>query len=192
MAFSTSRLIINIKDLLAVHRVEKQRVEFKRSWNTGHTSFQILHTICAFANDFMNDDGGYIVVGADDKPSEDGQVQISGILERDLDKIQKQLVKTCKGHIRPEYHPIISPEVYDRKHVLVIWTKASDIGPHQCRESDKGEFQYYIRRGTQTMKASPEERNDLIRQHAKTPFDDRMAIDTGSLLLKLIKLVKVD
>ena len=52
---NSSKLIINIADLLNVHRVEKQRVEFKRSWNTGPTSWQVLQTICAFANDFLNE-----------------------------------------------------------------------------------------------------------------------------------------
>lgn len=181
MAFSTytSRLIINIKDLLAVHRVEKQRVEFKRSWNTGPTSWQILHTICAFANDYMNDDGGYIIIGIEDKPSEDGRLQVCGILQWNLEKIQRQLVGLCKGNIKPEYHPILSPEVYENNHVMVIWVTASENGPHQCRESPNGDFQYYIRRGTQTLKASPEERSELLRQHSKIPFDDRMAVDLG-------------
>lgn len=175
----SSRLIINIKDLLNVHRVEKQRVEFKSSWNTGGTSWQVLHTICAFGNDFLNDDGGYIIIGVEDKPSKDGQVQVCGVQEGDLDKIQKQIIGQCKGHIKPVYLPILSPEVYDGKHVLVIWATASENGPHECRMSDKGDFQYYIRRGPQTMKASREEITQLLLQHTKMPFDDRSARDLG-------------
>ena len=29
------------------------------------------------------------------------------------------------------------------------------------------------------MKASPEERNELLRMQNKIPFDDRMAVDSG-------------
>lgn len=175
----SSRLIINIKDLLNVHRVEKQRVEFKSSWNTGGTSWQVLHTICAFGNDFLNDDGGYIIIGVEDKPSKDGEVQVCGVPEGDLDKIQKQIMGKCKGNIKPVYLPILSPEVYDGKHVLVIWATASENGPHECRMSDKGDFQYYIRSGPKTMKASREEKTQLLLQHTKMPFDDRSARDLG-------------
>ena len=175
----SSRLIINIKDLLNVHRVEKQTVEFKRSWNLGGTLWQVLHTICAFGNDFLNDDGGYIIIGVEDKQSEDGQVQVCGIPEKDLDKIQNQIIGQCKGNIKPPYLPILSPEVYDGKHVLVIWATTSENGPHECKKSADGEFQHYIRCGTQTMKASREEVTRLLLQHTKMPFDDRSARDFG-------------
>lgn len=116
----SSRLVIKIDDLLKVHRVEKQRIEFKASWNAGGTSWQILHSITAFGNDFLNDNGGYIVIGVEDGPSDDGQVQVCGVPQRDLDKIQKQIQARCKGNIRPPYFPILSPEIYNEKHVLVI------------------------------------------------------------------------
>ena len=138
----SSRLVIKIDDLLKVHRVEKQRIEFKASWNTGGTSWQILHSITAFGNDFLNDNGGYIVIGVEDGPSDDGQVQVCGVPQQDLDKIQKQIQALCKGNIRPLYFPILSPEIYNEKHVLVIWATASDSGPHECRESSKGDFSF--------------------------------------------------
>jgi len=52
-------LPININDLLHGHYVEWERLEFKRGWNPE----PILHTLCAFANDFHNLGGGYIFVG---------------------------------------------------------------------------------------------------------------------------------
>lgn len=175
----SSRLIINIKDLLNVHRVEKQTVEFKSSWNKGGTSWQVLHSICAFGNDFLNDDGGYIIIGVEDKPSEDGQVRVCGVPAEKLDKIQKEIIDRCKGNITPCYIPILSPEVYDGKHVLVIWATTSENGPHECRMSANGEFQYYIRCGPQTIKASREDVTRLHLQHNKMPFDDRNARDLG-------------
>lgn len=175
----SSRLIINIKDLLSVQRVEKQRVEFKRSWNLGGTSWQVLHSICAFGNDFLNDDGGYIIIGVENEPSKDGQVQVCGVPEKDLEKLQKEINGQCKGNIRPEYRPVLSPEIYDGKHVLVIWATTSENGPHQCRTSANGEFEYYIRNGPETKVASREERTQLLDQHTKIPFDDRRARDLG-------------
>ena len=186
---NSSKLIINIADLLNVHRVEKQRVEFKRSWNTGPTSWQVLHTICAFANDFLNDDGGYIILGVNDKPSENGNVNVEGINAESLDKAQGTITKLCKAHIKPEYQPRLSPEVYEGKHLLVIWATPSENGPHQCRESANGNFQYYIRKATSTVKATPEEESQLMSQHSKTPFDERMAIDRGKRSKMAIKFL---
>ena len=186
---NSSKLIINIADLLNVHRVEKQRVEFKRSWNTGPTSWQVLHTICAFANDFLNDDGGYIILGVNDKPSENGNVNVEGINAESLDKAQGTITKLCKAHIKPEYQPRLSPEVYEGKHLLVIWATPSENGPHQCRESANGNFQYYIRKATSTVKATPEEESQLISQHSRTPFDERMAIDRGKRSKRAIKFL---
>lgn len=59
-----SSLLINVKDLLLLQGVETQRVEFKKAWHgkkEGGTYWQIIHSICAFANDFYNDNGGYIM-----------------------------------------------------------------------------------------------------------------------------------
>lgn len=190
----SSRLVIKIDDLLKVHRVEKQRIEFKASWNTGGTSWQILHSITAFGNDFLNDNGGYIVIGVEDGPSDDGQVQVCGVPQQNLDKIQKQIQALCKGNIRPPYYPILSPEIYNEKHVLVIWATASDSGPHECRESPKGEFQFYIRRGPQTIKASQDEKRQLLLDRDKAPFDDRNARHPGkkSILFHSIRVMSSD
>ena len=59
----TSILTINLDDLLHCRSVESARVEFKESWNPETTGPQVLRTICAFANDLHNLNGGYIVIG---------------------------------------------------------------------------------------------------------------------------------
>ncbi|NMQ19156.1 ATP-binding protein [Candidatus Competibacter phosphatis] len=59
----TSILPINLQDLLYFRGVESSRVEFKASWNEEFTGAQVIRTICAYANDFQNLNGGYIVIG---------------------------------------------------------------------------------------------------------------------------------
>jgi len=49
-------LPINLSSLLHGRSVEWERLEFKRGWNP----VEVLHTVCAFANDFHNFGGGYI------------------------------------------------------------------------------------------------------------------------------------
>lgn len=59
-------LPINITDLLNKQKIESNRIEFKKGWNPE----SIYHSICAFANDFDDLGGGYILVGVDsDKPT---------------------------------------------------------------------------------------------------------------------------
>lgn len=48
-------LPINITSLISKKTIEDSRIEYKRSWNPE----RILHTICAFANDYENIGGGY-------------------------------------------------------------------------------------------------------------------------------------
>lgn len=54
----TPKLPIHINDLLHHRAIENERIEYKESWNPE----LVLHTLCAFANDFHNLGGGYEVV----------------------------------------------------------------------------------------------------------------------------------
>ncbi len=59
-------LPININEVLQGRPVEWERLEFKLGWNPE----AVLHTLCAFANDFHNFGGGYVFLGiADDNGS---------------------------------------------------------------------------------------------------------------------------
>jgi ATP-dependent DNA helicase RecG len=175
----TSNLLIKIENLVNCRSVEKQRLEFKQSWNNGPAKYQIIKTISAFANDYYNDNGGYIVIGVAENKSSEADEQIvlppCGIKPNDLERIQKEILGHCKSHISPSYSPILSPEVLEDKHVLVIWAQASDDRPHKARTAKDGDYRYYIRKGPETTKASDKEIKSLLESSSKIPFDDRMA-----------------
>jgi predicted HTH transcriptional regulator len=57
----SSKLPINLEDLLHQRKVEGERIEYKTGWNPD----PIMRTLCAFANDFENLGGGYVVIGQD-------------------------------------------------------------------------------------------------------------------------------
>ena len=59
----TGTLPINIDHLLRQRTIEGERIEYKAGWNPK----SVLHTICAFANDFHNLGGGYVVLGVEEK-----------------------------------------------------------------------------------------------------------------------------
>lgn len=54
---------LKIEILLVGRVVEHDRVEHKTGWNPN----DIIHSICAFANDYSNTNGGYIVIGVKEK-----------------------------------------------------------------------------------------------------------------------------
>ena len=56
-------LPINIELIISGQEVESSRIEYKKSWNPA----ECIRTICAFANDIENQDGGYIILGVEEK-----------------------------------------------------------------------------------------------------------------------------
>lgn len=168
-------LSINIDDLLRYQGVESPRVEFKASWDANTTGYQVLKSICAFANDLQNLNGGYIVIGVEE---DQGQAKLppKGLLPEDLDAIQKWIRGNC-NRIDPEYQPVMSPEIVSGKHVLVLWVPASDVRPHRVPDGEKGERKYFVRLGSESVDA---EKNGVLDQlmqlTAKVPFDDRRAL----------------
>ena len=54
-------LPINVTDLIHQRKVELSRIEYKADWNPE----PIIHSITAFANDFDNMGGGYILIGVE-------------------------------------------------------------------------------------------------------------------------------
>lgn len=80
-------LEIGVEDLLNKRKIESDRIEFKTGWNPD----DIYHSVCAFANDYNNDGGGYIVVGVEE---ENGTAKrpVRGLPDYMLDTIQKEMV----------------------------------------------------------------------------------------------------
>ena len=109
-------LPINIDDLLHGASVEWARLEFKEGWNPE----AVLRTICAFANDFHNLGGGYIIVGVAER---DGRPVLPpiGISPDQIDAIQKEILNFGYHAIQPAYHPISSPYQIDGVTILVSW-----------------------------------------------------------------------
>ena len=136
-----SRVIpINLEDLSNSNVVELFRMECKRSWDERTTGYQVIRTIAAFANDIQNLNGGYIVIGMEER---NGRIVYppEGIPHEQIDRIQKWIRGNC-NRIDPPYQPILSPEVIDRRHILVIWVPGSDIRPHRAPEHERGPLRY--------------------------------------------------
>ena len=84
----TSKLPLNLEDLLRQRTVEGERIEYKAGWNPD----PVVRTLCAFANDFENLGGGYIVIGQDCDAEGRPVFPPAGIALGELDKIQQALL----------------------------------------------------------------------------------------------------
>jgi ATP-dependent DNA helicase RecG len=170
-------LPINIENLIKGTTVEWERIEFKAGWNPE----AVMHTMCAFANDFHNWGGGYIVIGIEEK---DGKPILSpiGLSEKNIDIIQKEIVEL--GHkIQNNYFPIIQPYVFQDKHILILWCPAGDTRIYTAPEKlDKNQSKQqrfpYVRIGSKTMIARGENLRQLNELAARIPFDDRINYKT--------------
>ena len=157
-------------------RFESARIELKASWDEKTTGLQVLRTIVAFANDFQNLNGGYVVLGVE-APDGVPVLPPRGLDPDKLEAIQRWIRGQCR-RISPDYQPILSPETKDGRHLLVIWAPPSDVRPHTVPESlDKGASRsYYVRLGGETTKATGDILHQLISLTARIPFDDRRAL----------------
>ncbi len=152
-------------------------MEFKESWNPETTGPQVLRTICAFANDLHNLNGGYIVIGV----GEEGGHAIlppSGLPSEKVEAAQKWIRGSCQ-RLDPPYSPILSPETFGDRLLLVVWVPASDMRPHRGPSADHKRCRYWVRLGAETVDA--EQRGDMLRalieQTNRVPWDDRAARD---------------
>ncbi|MDR1592177.1 MAG: putative DNA binding domain-containing protein [Prevotellaceae bacterium] len=162
---------VNVEKLLLGKSVENERIEYKKGWNPA----AIYRTICAFANDFENIGGGYIIVGAE---AENGRAKrpITGIPTTELDTIQKKMVEYNKL-IKPYYAPKISIEEIDGVSILIIQVTDGDKRPYEAPEDvtvkDK-KYRYFIRLYASTVQADKDQRDELISISNHTPYDDRV------------------
>ena len=170
-------LPINLDDLLHCRGVESERVEFKASWDPDTTGPQVLRTICAFANDYHNLNGGYVVIGVGER---DGRAALppSGLSAGEVEAAQKWIRGKC-NRLDPSYQPILSPETVEQRLVLVVWAPGSEMRPHRAPARKGGSPRYWVRLGSETVDA--EQRGDLLRglvqQTARVPWDDRRALE---------------
>lgn len=169
---------LKIETLLEGRVVEHDRVEYKTGWNPN----AIIHSICAFANDYDNTNGGYIVIGVKE---EKGMpvFPLEGLPKEELDSIQQEIFQYC-NMIVPRYIPRI--ELVDYKStgtfLIYLWCPAGDSGPYQApntvygvkgQKPDKS-MKYWIRPASLTTEAKQDEISELFDKFNSVPYDDRI------------------
>ncbi|WP_251621636.1 RNA-binding domain-containing protein [Odoribacter lunatus] len=185
---------LNIEDLLNKRKVESNRIEFKRGWDAS----DIYRTICAFANDFENIGGGYILVGVEQDEKGIAKRPVKGISVNEIDKIQKEMVG-YDAKIKPSYVTRVEVAEVDDKHILAIWAPARNNRPYSVTENvvakHVSNIKYYIRSKSSTIEAKGEILQELFDMANNTPFDERgnanITIDDISPVLVYDHLKKI-
>ena len=163
----TTRLPINLEDLLRQRTVESERIEYKAGWNPD----AIVRTLCAFANDFENLGSGYIVIGQDCDDAGRPVFPPKGLADNQLDMIQRELLQSC-NLIQPPYFPVLSVERFEDRNLIVLWAPGGQNRPYRAPRAvtaRKKEYRYYIRRYSSTVEAKGEDERELISLTATVP-----------------------
>ena len=187
-------LAINIEDLLNKQKIESNRIEFKKGWNPA----SIYHSVCAFANDFDDLGGGYILVGVDSDDMGMAIRPVEGVPIEKIDGILQEMVG-YNNKLSPYYMPRTSVEEVDGRQVLVIWCPAGINRPYSVPENvtaKSGSKEYfYIRSGTSSIIAKGEVLDELRELASRVPFDERgnpdIRVEDISTILLREYLVKV-
>lgn len=113
-------LPINIESLLSGSAVESNQLEYKEGWNPD----TIYRSICAFANDFEDTGGGYIIVGVKEEHGHAVR-PVLGVNPESIEQIEKDMVG-YNNLIRPYYQPRLFIEEVDGKTILIIKVTAGE------------------------------------------------------------------
>lgn len=165
-------LHLNIDDLLSARTVESDRIEYKQGWNPD----AIYRSICAFANDFDNIGGGYILVGVEeDDVTKTAKRPVKGLTTNEIGAIQREMIG-YNNLIKPYYAPRLLVEEVDGKQIVVLWAIAGSERPYEVPESIVAKnkvFKYFIRKYANSIEAKGAEKEELISLTSNIPFDDR-------------------
>ena len=163
-----SGLPIALEDLIHARSVEDNRREFKAAWNPV-TQTAVVCTICAFANDLLNLNGGYVLLGIDTDGRDNPILPPRGLENVNLDELQRELLGQC-NRINPHYLPRLFPVSFEDRSILVVWAPGGDNRPYEApKTATSGDRAYYVREGSQTVAAKGPRLSQLFEQAAKIP-----------------------
>jgi ATP-dependent DNA helicase RecG len=165
-------LHINLEELLSARTVESDRIEFKEGWNPD----AVYRSICAFANDFDNTGGGYILIGVKENPlNKIAARPVKGLTTKEIGEIQKAMIG-FNNLMRPDYTPKLFIEEVDGCHIIVLWVIAGSERPYEVPETITARtktWKYFIRKYASSVVAKGIDKNELISLTNNIPFDDR-------------------
>lgn len=161
-------------DIESLAARESEQVEWKE--NVADPA-DVVRTLVAFANDFSNLGGGYVVCGARESQDPHGfqKVELVGLTAARLREVEGRVMSACAQHVSPPLVPLLSElPGPDAEHRVLVFIVAATGRAHSFRGHGDG-GRYYIRLGRQNHEA----RNGLLlqllqRKGAREPWDRRV------------------
>lgn len=155
----------DIADLVESRTAEEVQLDYKREW--WKNDKEQLKDVCAFANA----QGGYIVIGVEEKGNSP-----TGILALPEGEVQKDaLIKRCMAQIKPAIRGLDGAVILMPEHggnAIVIHVPNSFHGPHMVDCKRRG-YYFPMRIGTDTVEMTIAQihevcvRNESLRRQSK-------------------------
>ena len=159
---------------------ESERVEWKE-----HVADidDVVKTAVAFANDFSNLGGGYIVCGAKEIEDEYGfqKLLAVGITSSRLKEIEGKVTSALRDNTFPPIIPVIEEIEVDAEHRILVFIIAATGQMHSCRTRSREASTCYVRMGRETREAKNGiHRELLVKKNLMEPWDKRIC--TGATI----------
>ncbi|MDX2305601.1 MAG: ATP-binding protein [Microscillaceae bacterium] len=168
---------INLNELASR---ESQTIEWKE--NVADVS-KVIETIVAFANDFLNLGGGYVICGAKEIKNENGfpKVEYIGLTPQRLKEVRDEVSNTCYNPTK--VNPPIIPKIDeidipgDNSRKVLMFTVDATGNAHTFK-TGKGENYkptYFVRTDSSTRGATNGIQRELLRRKGQLdPWDRRI------------------
>ena len=133
-----------------------------------------MATLSAFANDWSNLGGGYVVCGAKEKKDEHGfsEIEIVGLTASRFKEVEGKVLAACRDRVEPPIVPKVEEvdtQFPDRR--VLVFIIPADRFAHQFRRQG-GAGKYYVRMSRETREArNGIQRELLVRKGAAEEWD---------------------
>ena len=184
-------MINNTVDLSELSTRESGFVEWKE--NVADIS-NVIQTIVAFSNDFLNLGGGYLVCGAKEIKDVNGfqAVEYVGLTAQRLKEVKERVINDCMNSYR--VNPPINPKVdeiempNDPTRKVLVFTIDATQHAHSYKNDSKDVPRYFIKTDYNTKEATNGFIRELLRRKGQLePWDRR--INTKSSVTDIDELV---
>ncbi len=182
-------------DILKTQAAECSYIEYKAS---SSQLSKILKTICAYGNNYYDNDFQFIFIGVEEINAEVGKaipkLPITGIDEGTLEKCRNE-IKSLRPFLYPNVSfELITNEINSRKYILIVVPRQTG-GPFMVSERAERDKRFqlkagrYVRIEAETRLARVDEEYDLLRKFANFHFssitnEDAQLDDLSSDLLQ--------
>lgn len=167
---------------------ESEQVEWKE--NVADPD-DVVATLSAFANDWSNLGGGYVVCGAKETKDAHGfpAVEIKGLSAARLKEVEGRVLTGCRDRVSPSIAPLVHEvSTDDPAHRVLIFVMAATPKAHTFRRGAES-GKHYVRISRETREArNGILRELLVRKNEIEPWDRRVCSSATTNDLDLVAL----